>query len=196
MQLGTNHLGHFALTGLLLKRLLAAAEPRVVTVSSGAHQTGRIDFDDLDSEHGYSRWGAYSRSKLANLLFAYELQRRSDAAGSALRSLAAHPGYAATNLQLSGPSGGVIGFVNTAVMRVSNLLVAQSDEMGALCQLYAATEPDLPGGIYIGPDGLGGMRGHPAVVGSSGASKDPETARRLWQVSEELTGVAYAWQAS
>jgi NAD(P)-dependent dehydrogenase (short-subunit alcohol dehydrogenase family) len=191
MQLGTNHLGHFALTGLLLERLLAATEPRVVTVSSGAHQGGRIDFDDLNSERGYSRWGAYSRSKLANLLFAYELQRRSDAAGSDLRSLAAHPGYAATNLQLSGPSGGVMGFVSTAVMRVTNLVVAQSDEMGALPQLYAATEPDLPGGIYIGPDGLGGMRGHPAVVGSSGASKDPETARKLWEASEELTGVSY-----
>jgi NAD(P)-dependent dehydrogenase (short-subunit alcohol dehydrogenase family) len=190
MQLGTNHLGHFALTGLLLPRLLARPEPRVVTVSSGAHRMGRMNFDDLNSERGYRRWPAYGQSKLANLLFAYELQRRADAAGWTLRSVAAHPGYAATNLQLVGPRMRN-SRIEEVVSRLGNVVLAQSAERGALPSLYAATVPQLPGGAYVGPNGFLEMRGHPHLVGSSSASKDPETARRLWEASERLTGVTF-----
>lgn len=191
-QLGTNHLGHFALTGLLLGRLLAAAQPRVVTVSSLAHRTGRIDFADLQSERRYSNWRAYGQSKLANLMFAFELQRRAVQAGLSLRSIAAHPGYAATNLQLAGPSrwyerlGGVIG----------NALIAQSAEMGALPTLYAATVAELPGGTFVGPGGRGEVRGHPRVVSAARRAYDEATWRRLWEVSEELTGVRYEFAAA
>jgi NAD(P)-dependent dehydrogenase (short-subunit alcohol dehydrogenase family) len=193
LQLGTNHLGHFALTGLLLDRLLARPEPRVVTVSSSAHRIGRIDFDDLQKERRYERWTAYGQSKLANLLFAYELQRRADAADVALKSLAVHPGYAATNLQAAGPGigGGLMARLNAGVMAIGNRLFAQSEEMGALPTLFAATAPELPGGSFAGPAGLAAQRGYPALADSSGASKDRETARRLWEVSEELTGVSY-----
>ncbi|MCP9488586.1 MAG: oxidoreductase [Solirubrobacteraceae bacterium MAG38_C4-C5] len=194
LQLGTNHLGHFALTGLLLDRLLGASEPRVVTVSSAAHRMGKMDFDDLQAQRGYSAWPRYGQSKLANLLFCFELQRRAAAAGVTLRSMAAHPGYAATNLQTSGPllgSGGPIALVKGLAMRAGNLVAAQSAEKGALPTLYAATVPDLPGAAYIGPDGRGEMRGSPTPVGTSDAALDEESARRLWQVSEELTGVAY-----
>jgi NAD(P)-dependent dehydrogenase (short-subunit alcohol dehydrogenase family) len=193
LQLGTNHLGHFALTGLLLRRLLARSEPRVVTVSSSAHRIGRIRFDDLNWERRYERWQAYGQSKLANLLFAYELQRRAEAAEAPLKSFGVHPGYAATNLQSAGPGtgGGLLARLNTAAMAISNLLLAQSEEMGALPTLFAATAPSLPGGSFAGPTGLAGQRGHPALVGSSGASKDPDVAARLWKVSEELTGVSY-----
>jgi NAD(P)-dependent dehydrogenase (short-subunit alcohol dehydrogenase family) len=190
-QIGTNHLGHFALTGLLLARLLAAPEPRVVTVSSLAHRTGRIDFDDLQSERRYNNWRAYGQSKLANLMFAFELQRRAAEAGSALRSLAAHPGYAATNLQLAGPSrryeklGGLIG----------NALIAQSAQMGALPTLYAATVSELPGGTFIGPGGVGELRGHPRVVTAARRAYDEQAWRRLWELSEELTGVRYEFVA-
>jgi NAD(P)-dependent dehydrogenase (short-subunit alcohol dehydrogenase family) len=191
-QLATNHLGHFALTGLLLGRLLAASQPRVVTVSSIAHRTGRIDFDDLQSERRYNNWRAYGQSKLANLMFAFELQRRATSAGAALRSIAAHPGYAATNLQLAGPSrwyerlGGVIG----------NALIAQSAQMGALPSLYAATVAELPGGTFVGPGGPGELRGHPRVVGAARRAYDEQAWRRLWQVSEELTGVRYEFAAA
>jgi NAD(P)-dependent dehydrogenase (short-subunit alcohol dehydrogenase family) len=193
LQFGTNHLGHFALTGLLLGRLLARPEPRVVTVSSGAHRIGRIRFDDLNWERRYERWQAYGQSKLANLLFAYEFQRRAEAGGAPLRSFAVHPGYAATNLQSAGPGtgGGLLARLNTTMMAIGNRLFAQSDEMGALPTLFAATAPDLPGGSFAGPTGLAGQRGYPALVDSSKGSKDPEVARRLWQVSEELTGVSY-----
>ena len=187
--LGTNHLGHFALTGLLLDRLLAAPAPRVVTVSSAAHRTGKIRFDDLMGERSYGRWSAYSQSKLANLLFMFELQRRAHTANSALRSLAAHPGYSATNLQLHTGST-----LETTVMRVLNKVVAQSDEMGALPSLYALTM-ELPGGTYVGPDGLAESRGHPTIVSSTGAARDVAVAERLWQVSQELTGVHFAWPA-
>jgi NAD(P)-dependent dehydrogenase (short-subunit alcohol dehydrogenase family) len=178
LQIGTNHLGHFALTGLLLGNLLAGDEPRVVTVSSGAHRIGRIDFDDLQSERRYFRWGAYGQSKLANLLFAFELQRR---AGLSLLSVAAHPGYAATNLQ--GRS-----------LAVFNLLVAQSAAMGALPTLYAATA-DIPPAAYVGPGGPGELRGPPALVSASGAARDEAAAARLWEVSERLTGVAFDFTA-
>jgi len=182
MQIGTNHLGHFALTNLLLEHV----RDRVVVVASGAHRMGSIHLDDLNWEHhGYSRWRAYGQSKLANLLFMSELQRRLDEAGSSLRALAAHPGWAATNLQHRTEN-----VVQNAFMAVGNKVWAQSEEMGALPTLYAATQ-DLPGDTYIGPDGLGEGRGHPTIVGRSGAARDEETARRLWELSEELTGVAF-----
>jgi NAD(P)-dependent dehydrogenase (short-subunit alcohol dehydrogenase family) len=181
LQLGTNHLGHFALTGLLLPRI----QDRVLTISSGGHRIGRINFDDLQSERSYRRWRAYGQSKLANLLFMYELQRRLDAAGSPLRSVAAHPGYAATNLQSHTES------MQDRIMALVNRIFAQSDEQGAWPTLYAATTPDLPGGVYVGPDGFLEQRGNPKLVGSSGAARDEGTARRLWEVSEELTGVHY-----
>lgn len=196
MQFGTNHLGHFALTGRLLPALLkSGAEPaRVITVSSNAHKIGRMNFDDLMAEHRYSKWRVYGQSKLANLLFAYELQRRAEAANAPLLSLAAHPGFAATNLANVGPSMG--GRLERAVMApttaVMSKLLGQNARMGALPQLYAATEPDLPGGTYVGPDGFGEQRGHPKVVGSTSAARDTETASRLWDASVELTGVDFA----
>jgi NAD(P)-dependent dehydrogenase (short-subunit alcohol dehydrogenase family) len=189
MQLGTNHLGHFALTGLLMPTLLAGTDPRVVTVSSVAHKMGSIAFDDLQSERRYSKWAAYGQSKLANLLFCFELQRRADAAAARLRSLAAHPGYAATDLQQAGPRMAGRKLEEMA-MGLLNRVVAQSDERGALPTLYAATM-DLPGGAYVGPDGPGEWRGSPRLVGASKAATDLGTAARLWEVSEELTGVRY-----
>jgi NAD(P)-dependent dehydrogenase (short-subunit alcohol dehydrogenase family) len=186
LQIGTNHLGHFALTGLLIGAMDGRDDARVVTVTSTAHRMGRIAFDDLQSESGYSRWRAYGQSKLANLLFALELDRRLRAAGSRIRGLAAHPGYAATNLQTSAPP-----FLDGMVMRVTNLLFAQSLDMGALPQLYAATYPGLEGGSFIGPEGFREQRGHPKPVTPSRDARDEEVARRLWEVSEELTGVRY-----
>jgi NAD(P)-dependent dehydrogenase (short-subunit alcohol dehydrogenase family) len=185
-QLATNHLGHFALTGLLLAKLLAAAEPRVVTETSLAHRIGRIAFSDLRGERRYRRWGAYAQSKLANLMFCFELQRRAAAAGTRLKSIAAHPGYARTNLQFAAPPPH-----ERAIMAVTNLLFGQSAEMGALPTLYAATAPDLPGGSVVGPDGLMQRRGHPRVVGAARHAYDQNAWRRLWDVSEQLTGVRY-----
>ncbi len=187
VQLGTNHLGHFALTGLLLDRLLAAPAPRVVTVSSGAHRMGRMRWDDLQWTEGYKPWAAYGQSKLANLLFTFELQRRAGESRVPLRALAAHPGYAATELQK-----GTHSRAQELAMQVLNRVVAQSADAGALPTLYAATA-DLPGGTYIGPDGPGEMRGSPKVVGVSRAAADPASQRRLWEVSEELTGVRPAF---
>jgi NAD(P)-dependent dehydrogenase (short-subunit alcohol dehydrogenase family) len=184
LQFGTNHLGHFALTTLLLETMEGREDARVVTLSSNAHKMGRIAFDNLNGDRRYFRWRAYGQSKLANLLFALELDRRLRASGSTVKSLAAHPGYAATNLQSAGPP-----LIDRLVMKVSNAVVAQSDEMGALPTLYAATEPGLDGGVYIGPDGRGEQRGHPTIVQPNAAARDPETARRLWDVSEELTAV-------
>ncbi len=181
-QLGTNHLGHVALTGLLLPQLLAAPDPRVVVVSSSAHRTGKIALDDLQGEQSYSRWGAYGQSKLANLLFARELQRR---AGERLLVAAAHPGYAATNLQ-SGQGNALL----EAFMKVGNLVVAQSDAQGAWPSLYAATMPDVPPGSYWGP-AFFEVRGAPKMVGRSAAAQDDAVARRLWDVSLEVTGVSY-----
>jgi NAD(P)-dependent dehydrogenase (short-subunit alcohol dehydrogenase family) len=187
LQFGTNHLGHFALTGLLLPLLRVRPDARVVTVSSNAHKRGQMRFDDQQGEHGYSRWGAYAQSKLANLLFAFELQRRLKAAGWRLISVVAHPGYSATNLQLSGPPP-----YERFVMRLGNRLFAQPAEMGALPLLYAATAADLPGGSYVGPDGMGEMRGrHPMLVQATERARDEEAARRLWEISERLTGVIY-----
>lgn len=190
LQLGTNHLGHFALTGLLLERLEGQEDARVVTVSSAAHRYGRIRFDDLQTERSYRRWRAYGQAKLANVLFALELERRLRAAGSTVSSLAAHPGYAATNLQSAAPPA-----FDRAVMVVTNRLFAQSPEMGALPPLYAATRPNLDGGLFIGPDGFQEHGGHPTLVRPARAARDEETAKRLWSVSEELTEVRYAFAA-
>ncbi len=190
-QFATNHLGHFALTGLLLGRLLAAPAPRVVTVSSTLHRTGKINFDDLQGERKYNRWRAYGQSKLANLMFCFELQRRAVQAGTALLSMAAHPGYAATNLQAAGTDR----FYERWYMAIGNKLFAQSAEMGALPTLYAATVADLLGGTYVGPGGRSEQRGYPKVVGAAGRAYDEQASRRLWEVSEELTGVHYEFDA-
>ncbi len=190
MQFGTNHLGHFALTGLLLDRLLATAAARVVTVSSGLHRAGMIDFDDLQGEQRYDKRAAYSHSKLANLLFAYELQRRLSAAGRAAISVGAHPGYSATNLQQVGPNMEE-STLQRGLMKAANNLFAQSSEMGALPTLYAAAAPDVNGCDFIGPDGFMRMRGYPVKELSSDASYSEADARRLWSVSEELTGVRF-----
>jgi NAD(P)-dependent dehydrogenase (short-subunit alcohol dehydrogenase family) len=190
-QIGTNHLGHFALTGLLLGKLLAAPAPRVVTLSSGAHRIGRINFDNLQGERRYNNWLAYGQSKLANLMFCFELQRRATAADTALLSLAAHPGYAATNLQFAAPDR----FYEKAYMWIGNRLFAQSADMGALPTLYAATVLDLLGGTYVGPGGAGEQRGYPKVVSGAGKAYDESAWRRLWEVSEELTGERYDFSA-
>ncbi len=181
MQFGTNHLGHFALTNLLLPHIT----DRVVTVSSGEHRRGTMRFADLNWTSDYSPWPAYRQSKLANLLFVLELQRRLTAAGSPVRSLGAHPGYAATNLQSHSGKA-----VTNAFMQVGNKVLAQSDEKGALPSLYAASQ-DLPGASYVGPDGPLEARGYPALVGRTAEASDPEVAKRLWTMSEELTGVKF-----
>ena len=190
MQFGTNHLGHFALTGLLLPILKATPNARIVTVSSGVHVSGDIHFDDLQWEKSYDRWGAYSQSKLANLLFAYELQRQLSATGSQLISVGCHPGYAATNLQSAGPQMDGSAF-KLWMMKLANAIIAQGQDMGALPTLYAAVAADVNGCDYIGPTGMGGMRGYPAKVMSNDKSYDEALAKRLWKVSEELTGVVY-----
>ena len=190
MQFGTNHLGHFALTGLLLDRLLATDGARVVTVASGAHRMGRIRFDDLQWQHSYRKWLAYGQSKLANLLFMFELQRKCERAGARLMSVACHPGYAATELQAAGPRMSGSSF-KQAMMRVANNLFSQNAAMGALPTMYAATSPDVRGGDYIGPDSIGELWGHPTKVGCSAAAQDARVAARLWEVSEQLTGVRY-----
>jgi NAD(P)-dependent dehydrogenase (short-subunit alcohol dehydrogenase family) len=194
MQFGTNHLGHFALTGLLLPAILAAPGARVVAVSSGLHTSGKIDFDNLDGTKSYSEWRAYSQSKLANLLFAYELQRRFTAAGAEAIAAGCHPGFAATNLQAAGPRmrGSRLG---EQLSQLGNRLLAQSAAMGALPTLYAATAANVNGCDYIGPTSFFGMRGAPGKVKSSPRSYDPALAARLWQASEQLTGVRYDFAA-
>jgi NAD(P)-dependent dehydrogenase (short-subunit alcohol dehydrogenase family) len=192
MQFGTNHLGHFALTGLLLPLMLETpGQPRVVTTSSGLHMIGDLNFADLNWTKGYTPQKAYGRSKLSNLLFAYELQRRLDAQGDKVLSVASHPGYAATNLQTAGAIMEGKPFKERMAL-LGNRLFAQSAEMGALPTLYAATGPDVQGGQYFGPSGLLEMRGYPKVVGSNKKSRDPELAAKLWAVSEELTGVTFS----
>ena len=180
MQFGVNHLGHFALTGLLLDKLQPGPAARVVTVSSYAHWFGWINLRDLKGEKFYYRWLAYTQSKLANLLFAFELQRRLARKGGNPISLAAHPGYAETNLQQ-----------HSSLFSALNPIFAQSQAMGALPVLYAATRPEIRGGEYIGPDGFLGQRGYPHQARSSPGSRDKGSARRLWQVSEELTGIEF-----
>ena len=180
LQIGTNHLGHFALTNLLLPQVT----DRVVTVASGAHRGGSISLDDLNwQRRAYRPWAAYQQSKLANLLFTLELQRRVTEVGSDIRALAAHPGYAATNLQFRSESR-----LQDRMMAISKRLFAQSDEAGARSTLFAASQ-DLPGASYVGPDGFG--RGYPTLVGRTAAASDVEMAKRLWTLSEELTGVRF-----
>ena len=190
-QFAANHLGHFALTGLLFPIIAKGHDPRVVTISSGLHKRGRIHFDDLTGEQKYSPVAYYSQSKFANVLFGLELDRRLRAAGSPVRSLLAHPGYAATNLQSTGPTGAL-----AFLMRFGNRLFAQSMDMGALPQLYAATDPAARSGEFYGPDGMGEQKGYPTVVQPVASAKDPETARRLWKLSEEITGVEYPLPAT
>jgi NAD(P)-dependent dehydrogenase (short-subunit alcohol dehydrogenase family) len=187
LQFGTNHLGHFALTNLLLEQITG----RVVTVSSGAHRMGSIDLDDLNWERrSYSAWRAYGQSKLANLLFTAELQRRLEAAGSPVLATAAHPGYAATNLQFHSGRRAL-----DVLSVVGNRLIAQDEDAGALPTLYAAVA-DVPGGSFAGPDGLMEMRGKPKLVGRSKAARNADTARRLWDASEELTGVRFGLEVA
>jgi NAD(P)-dependent dehydrogenase (short-subunit alcohol dehydrogenase family) len=186
-QFAGNHLGHFALAGLLLDLLQAGSDPRVVTVTSIGHHGGRIHFDDLTGARTYAPVTYYDQSKFANVLFALELDRRLRAAGSPVRSLLAHPGVSATNLQSTGPTG---------VIRVGGAVVkhlfAQDVERGVLPQLYAATAPNLRSGQFFGPDGWRELRGYPTTVRPDPAAEDTDTARRLWQLSEDLTGVRYA----
>ena len=182
LQFGTNHLGHFALTNLLLDHVTG----RVVTVSSTGHRMGKIDFDDLNWERRtYTPWRAYGQSKLANLLFTAELQRRLTAAGSSVLATAAHPGYAATNLQFH--SGRRVVDIVSAL---GNRVLAQDEDGGALPTLYAATA-DIPGDSFAGPGGFMEQRGAPKLVGRSDAAQDAGVARRLWDASEALTGVRF-----
>ncbi len=193
MQFGTNHLGHFAFTGRLLPVLLRSERPRVVTVSSQGHRPGRIRWDDPDWRSGrYMKWPAYFQSKLANLLFTSELARRAADAGSSLIAAAAHPGYASTHLSAAGPE--MAG--NKLMLRVAKLsdrLLGQSDEQGALPQLYAATMPDVQPNDYFGPDGPFEQRGRPKRVGRSSRAASADDAARLWSMSEEMTGLTYEW---
>lgn len=186
LQFGTNHLGPFALTGLLIEHLLPVEGSRVVAVASVAHRIrAKIHFEDLQWERRYNRVEAYGQSKLANLLFAYELQRRLAAAEKPTISVAAHPGLSNTELMRHIPGTGLPGYNQLAS------LFTNSPLMGALATLRAATDPGVHGGQYYGPDGFREMRGHPELVKSTAQSHDPEVQRRLWAVSEELTGVSY-----
>ncbi|WP_020116232.1 oxidoreductase [Streptomyces canus] len=188
-QFGVNHLGHFALTGLLLPTILATPAARVVAVSSTAHALANIDIDDLNSERRYRRWVAYARSKTANLLFVHELARRLAAHGADVTAVAAHPGYAATNLQTAGAK--MAGRrAAERFMRVGNRFFAQSAEAGALPTLYAATAPEVPPDSFTGPS-LAGWRGPPASSWRAPWTRDDRAASLLWAASEELTGVAY-----
>jgi NAD(P)-dependent dehydrogenase (short-subunit alcohol dehydrogenase family) len=188
LQFATNHLGHFALTGLLFDTIRRGRDARVVTVSSTEHKGGSIHFDDLTGERSYSPRAFYQQSKFANVLFGLELDRRVRAAGIPVRSVLAHPGYSNTNLQSSGPTGLV-----RQLMKVSNRLVAQSAERGALNELYAAVAPEAESGRFYGPGGFLEMHGFPTEVQPIASAKTEATARRLWGVSEELTGVT--WQS-
>ena len=180
LQFGTNHLGHFALTGQLLDLITTTPNARVVNVSSMAHKFGQIDFDNLNAEKGYNRSGAYGQSKLANLLFTYELQRRFQAVGIESAATAAHPGWTGTNLQS-----------HSGFFSMLNPVLGQKPEMGALPTLYAAIAPDVEGGDYYGPQGLFESRGYPTRVSSNARSHDTAVAARLWSVSEKLTGVHF-----
>jgi NAD(P)-dependent dehydrogenase (short-subunit alcohol dehydrogenase family) len=181
LQLGTNHLGHFALTGQLVERMIVTPGSRVVTVSSMAHRQGEMDFDDLHSRNkSYSRWGVYGQSKLANLLFTFELNRRLAAAGAPTIAVAAHPGWTATNLQRT-----------SLLARALNPLLAMKPEQGALPTLFAAVGEPVAGGDYIGPDGWGEARGYPTQVGTTDAARSLEDAARLWRESVAAVGVNF-----
>lgn len=183
MQIGTNHLGHFALTARLYPALLAGVKPRVVTVSSAVHRNGKVDLDDLHGERSYRKWKAYAQSKLANLFFAFELDRRLRAAGIDMASVACHPGYAATNLQLVGPRIEQSSLLE-GVMRFANKFIAQPSAMGSLPTVYAAVSSDVASGDFIGPDGPFELRGHPKKVRAASRAYDEIGARRLWEASE------------
>jgi len=200
LQLGTNHLGHFALTGRLMEVILNTDGSRVVTMSSSGHRSGKINFNDLQCDQSYSRFGAYAQSKLANLLFAYELHRKLRAAGSSVLSVCSDPGAVRTNLVTTGmgmsSGGGVMRRIASFLMQVVFLIIlspllvlTQSAENGSLSILYAATSPEAESGAYYGPSGL--KRSSPKRVESSEASHDVEVARRLWEISSELTGVRF-----
>ncbi|MEU1072681.1 MULTISPECIES: oxidoreductase [unclassified Streptomyces] len=190
VQFAGNHLGHFALTGLLLDLLTDGRDPRVVTVSSTNHRQGRLYFDDLSGERTYSPMRFYNQSKFANAVFGWELHRRLTAAGSPVRSVLAHPGYTSTHLQTSAP----VGMVK---MLFGHILapLAQRAEQGALPQLYAATAADVESGEFIGPDGFAELRGGPTRVRLATAAADPQTGRRLWELSEQLTDVRFTLPA-
>lgn len=193
MQIGTNHLGHFALTAQLFDLLKASKGARIVNVASMAHRwTKDMDLDDLNWENKrYKKWDAYGKSKLANLLFTFELQRRLSSSSSDVITAAAHPGYSDTNLQFSGP---VMEnpLVNKALMKVGNSLFAQPAEMGALPTLHAACCPGVSGGDYYGPDGFQQLKGLPKKVGCKASARNEATAAKLWALSEQLTGTAFA----
>jgi len=190
MQLGTNHLGHFALTGLLLDLLLATPDARIVNVSSGAHRAGKIRFDDLQSKQSYARWGAYGQSKLANLLFTFELQRRLGGRKLTQICVACHPGWAATDLQfVAARMDGSKLFALAS--SIGNRLLAQSAADGALPTVKAAIAPDVQGGEYFGPERFGELWGAPKKVGRSARASSDADARRLFAVSEDLTGVRF-----
>jgi NAD(P)-dependent dehydrogenase (short-subunit alcohol dehydrogenase family) len=187
MQFGTNHLGHFALTGLLLPALLRQPNSRVVTVASIAHRGGKLNFDDLNAERSYDARGAYQQSKLANLVFGLEFDRRLRARSAATASVIAHPGVAVTNIVSNGMGTGMKGRIVGALLP----LVAQSDDRGAWPLLYAATSPQAHGGGYYGPDGIAEIKGTPVEVKPKPHALDPAAGKRLWEVSETLTGVRY-----
>jgi NAD(P)-dependent dehydrogenase (short-subunit alcohol dehydrogenase family) len=184
LQFGVNHLAHFALTILLFNTLLESEDPRVVTVSSGLHHRGRIHFQDLHGNLDYSPTKYYTQSKLANVVFALELHRRLRSNGFGMRSVLAHPGYSATNLQSSGPRG-----IAKLLMKVGNKVMAQDAAMGALPQIYAAAGADVESGQFYGPDGRNENKGYPTIVEPLDAARDRELGRRLWDISEEMTGV-------
>ncbi|MGH8080204.1 MAG: oxidoreductase [Lysobacter sp.] len=185
-QFGVNHLAHFALTNLLLPLLARGRDSRVVTLSSDLHKRGKIHFDDLSGAHHYGRVAYYAQSKLANVLFALELHRRCKNLGVPIKSVLAHPGYAATNLQMSGPSGVLKWF-----MRFGNRFLAQPADMGVLPQLFAIAALDVRSGQFIGPDGPNEKKGYPTQVEPVAAGRDEDLADRLWQISEALTGVSF-----
>jgi len=187
MQFGTNHLGHFALTGLLLPALLRQPTSRVVTVASIAHKSGKLNFDDLNAERRYDPRGAYAQSKLANVVFGLEFDRRLRAHSANTASVIAHPGVAVTNIVSNGMGTGLKGRVVNALLP----LVAQSDDRGSWPLLYAATSPDAHGGGYYGPDGIAEFKGTPVEVKPKPHALDPAAGKRLWEMSEALTGVRY-----
>jgi NAD(P)-dependent dehydrogenase (short-subunit alcohol dehydrogenase family) len=188
LQFGTNHLGHFALTGLLMPALLKASAPRVVTVSSLAHRNGKIAFDDLQGEKKYVPWDQYNESKLANLMFSLELERKARAERSRLISIPVHPGISRTAIFANGPGEKDL---KAMVVKLLGPIMTQSDEAGALPTLYAATSPNAKGGEYIGPDGFMAFRGSPTVEQPKPQALDQAAQEKLWTVSEELTGVVY-----
>ncbi|MET7356978.1 oxidoreductase [Streptomyces sp. NPDC005562] len=191
VQFAANHLGHFALTGLLLDLLEAGDDPRVVTVSSPNHRQGDLFFDDINGERKYSPMGYYNQSKLANAVFGWQLHQKLTAAGSPVRSLLAHPGYTSTNLQTSSPAG-MVKFLFGRLL----LPLAQTPAQGALPTLFAATDPSVTGGQFIGPDGMAELRGAPKTVELAPRASDAESGRRLWDLSEELTSVRFAFPAA